>query len=62
MKEFGSHEELLKIDNGRYKELYEMQFLEPAEWFLCMCVGVLMCWSAEVLKCWSVNVEVPGHY
>jgi ATP-binding cassette subfamily B protein len=31
VKEFGPHEDLLKIDNGRYKELYEMQFLEPAE-------------------------------
>lgn len=31
VKEFGPHEELLKIENGRYKELYEMQFLEPAE-------------------------------
>jgi ATP-binding cassette, subfamily B, multidrug efflux pump len=24
--EFGTHEELMQIDNGRYKELYEMQF------------------------------------
>ena len=24
--EFGSHDELLQIDNGRYRELYEMQF------------------------------------
>lgn len=31
VKEFGPHDELLKIENGRYKELYEMQFLEPAE-------------------------------
>ena len=31
IKEFGPHDELLKIENGRYKELYEMQFLEPAE-------------------------------
>lgn len=31
VKEYGPHEELLKIENGRYKELYEMQFLEPAE-------------------------------
>ncbi|MCB0628963.1 MAG: ABC transporter ATP-binding protein [Saprospiraceae bacterium] len=31
VREFGPHEELLKIENGRYKELYEMQFLEPAE-------------------------------
>jgi len=26
--EFGSHEELLKNDDGRYRELYEMQFLQ----------------------------------
>lgn len=26
--ELGSHEELLKLENGHYKELYEMQFLE----------------------------------
>ena len=26
--EFGKHEELLSIENGRYKELYEMQFSE----------------------------------
>lgn len=31
VKEYGRHDELLKIENGRYKELYEMQFLEPAE-------------------------------
>ncbi|MBX2816818.1 MAG: ATP-binding cassette domain-containing protein, partial [Saprospiraceae bacterium] len=24
--EFGSHDELLELDNGRYRELYEMQF------------------------------------
>jgi ATP-binding cassette, subfamily B, multidrug efflux pump len=27
VKEFGKHEELLTIENGYYKELYEMQFL-----------------------------------
>lgn len=26
--EFGTHEELLKIETGRYRELYEMQFVE----------------------------------
>lgn len=26
--EFGTHDELLKIENGRYLELYEMQFVE----------------------------------
>jgi ATP-binding cassette subfamily B multidrug efflux pump len=26
--EYGPHEELLQIENGRYRELYEMQFLE----------------------------------
>ena len=29
--ELGSHEELLKIEDGHYKELYEMQFLQMAE-------------------------------
>ncbi len=29
--EYGSHEELLKIEDGHYRALYEMQFLEPAE-------------------------------
>ena len=29
--EFGPHEQLLKNENGRYRELYEMQFLEEAE-------------------------------
>ncbi len=29
--EYGSHEELLKIENGHYQELYEMQFLQPLE-------------------------------
>lgn len=28
IKEFGSHQELIKIKDGYYKELYEMQFLE----------------------------------
>jgi len=28
VKELGSHEELLKIEDGRYRELYEMQFVE----------------------------------
>jgi ATP-binding cassette, subfamily B, multidrug efflux pump len=27
-QEFGSHDELLQIENGRYRELYEMQFME----------------------------------
>ena len=31
LQEFGSHQELLQIDGGHYKELYEMQFLEMAE-------------------------------
>ncbi len=30
VKEFGSHEDLLKIDEGYYKRLYEMQFIEKA--------------------------------
>ena len=29
--EFGPHEELLKNEDGRYRELYEMQFLQEAE-------------------------------
>ena len=28
IKELGSHEELLKLENGHYKELYDMQFVE----------------------------------
>lgn len=28
VKEFGTHEELVKIEGGKYRELYEMQFLE----------------------------------
>jgi ATP-binding cassette subfamily B protein len=31
IKELGPHEELLKLEDGRYRELYEMQFLEAAE-------------------------------
>jgi len=31
LQEFGSHQELLKIENGHYRELHEMQFLEMAE-------------------------------
>ena len=31
IKEFGNHEELLKIDDGHYRQLYEMQFLESTE-------------------------------
>ena len=31
VKEFGSHEELLQIENGYYSKLYHMQFLEMAE-------------------------------
>jgi len=27
VKEFGTHEELLQVEDGRYRELYEMQFL-----------------------------------
>jgi ATP-binding cassette subfamily B protein len=30
VQEFGPHEELLKIEDGHYKQLYEMQFLEAA--------------------------------
>lgn len=29
--EFGSHEQLLKIEDGHYRNLYEMQFLQPVE-------------------------------
>ena len=28
--EFGPHEELLEIENGHYKELYEMQFMQTS--------------------------------
>jgi ATP-binding cassette subfamily B multidrug efflux pump len=28
IKEYGTHDELLKIEDGHYKQLYEMQFLE----------------------------------
>ncbi len=31
IQEFGTHEELLKIEDGHYRNLYEMQFLEAAE-------------------------------
>ena len=31
IKEFGSHSELLTIEDGHYKELYEMQFLETSQ-------------------------------
>ena len=31
IKEFGPHEQLLKVENGHYRELYEMQFLQMAE-------------------------------
>nr|WP_246144050.1 ABC transporter ATP-binding protein [Neolewinella aurantiaca] len=31
IKEFGPHDELVELDNGRYRELYEMQFLEMSE-------------------------------
>lgn len=31
MIECGSHEELLQIENGKYKELYEMQFVDAIE-------------------------------
>lgn len=30
-KEYGSHEELLNINGGKYKELYEMQFVDAKE-------------------------------
>ena len=30
VKEFGSHEELLRIEDGHYRQLYEMQFLQMA--------------------------------
>jgi len=28
IKELGPHEELLKLEGGHYKELYDMQFVE----------------------------------
>ena len=31
IKELGPHEELVQLTDGRYRELYEMQFLEAAE-------------------------------
>jgi len=31
IQEFGPHEELLKMDDGHYRQLYEMQFLQLAE-------------------------------
>lgn len=31
IKEFGPHEKLLKMDDGHYRQLYEMQFLQLAE-------------------------------
>ena len=31
IKELGPHEELVQLEDGRYRELYEMQFLEAAE-------------------------------
>lgn len=31
VKEFGPHEQLLAIEGGRYRELYEKQFLAPVE-------------------------------
>lgn len=31
LQEFGSHQELLEIENGHYRELHEMQFLELSE-------------------------------
>lgn len=31
IQEFGSHEELLEIENGHYRDLYEMQFFQTAE-------------------------------
>ena len=32
--EFGAHDALLKIEDGHYKELYEMQFMQLESWFL----------------------------
>lgn len=31
VQEFGSHETLLQVENGKYRKLYEMQFLHTAE-------------------------------
>jgi ATP-binding cassette subfamily B protein len=31
VQEYGPHEELLKKEDGRYRQLYEMQFLQMAE-------------------------------
>jgi ATP-binding cassette subfamily B protein len=31
VKEFGPHEELIRIDNGLYKKLFEMQFTHEVE-------------------------------
>ncbi len=31
VQEFGSHEDLIQIEDGHYKQLYEMQFLEAVE-------------------------------
>lgn len=31
IREFGPHEKLVQLEEGRYRELYEMQFLETAE-------------------------------
>jgi ATP-binding cassette, subfamily B, multidrug efflux pump len=31
VKEFGSHEQLLALENGKYRELYEKQFLQLSE-------------------------------
>lgn len=31
IKELGPHDELVELENGRYRELYEMQFLEMAD-------------------------------
>jgi ATP-binding cassette subfamily B protein len=31
VQEFGSHEALLQIEDGKYRNLYEMQFLQVAE-------------------------------
>ncbi|MCB0621617.1 MAG: ABC transporter ATP-binding protein, partial [Saprospiraceae bacterium] len=30
VEEFGTHEELVQKEDGRYRQLYEMQFLEVA--------------------------------
>jgi ATP-binding cassette subfamily B protein len=31
IQEFGAHDALLQIEDGKYRKLYEMQFLQVAE-------------------------------